>query len=216
MSELEFVEAASLGDLGTFFQRIGSVGFPEVLLVARPHPAGGSVLAVYGCTSASTSLLDPVPTVLIMRAASLQGNVVLDRVVEIRALTDRLARLDEKETTLPLPPTDMTAVWTGIKPPVTGWESVGSVDADSLRDVARTGIERVAAALPESPGAAVVEKIRAKIWGQEIMPGIPAAAALAGETMGFFEDQARVRLLQTAGWYRLDCEQGDILVRRNF
>lgn len=214
VSQLQFESSASLNDIKAFLQRVSTVGHSEAMLVARPQGNGRSVLAVYGCVIAPTSILDNHATVLVMRAARLEGDITLDTVVEIQALMDRFARLNEEDSSLPVPPTTAHAVWAGIKPPVGGWEPVGVVDVRSLQDVARDGMQRVSEALPDSPGAAVVEKVRSQIWQQEIMPDLPAAVALAGETLGFLDDQPVARLLDSHGWSRLSFRHGDVLVRR--
>ena len=107
----------------------------------------------------------------------------------------------------------MAAAWAGVLPPVSGWQPAGVVDGPSRVAVANQGLERVADALPDSPGEAVVRKVRESVWGAEIAPGVPAAAAFAAEVMGFLLDEPRVPLARSMTWTRLDTSRGQVLVR---
>ncbi len=205
------MDAATRDDVKTFISRVAAIGFGEALLLARQD-----TLAVFGCVAAPKTLLDQTPTVLVMRAAQLAEPSDLNRVVEIRALLDRFARVEGRgstHATLPVPPMDITAAWAGVQPPLDGWETQGHVDAASLREVARTGAEQVQQQLPNSPGAAIVDGVRQRVWSQEIMPGVPAYAAFALETLGFFSDEASVPMTVSGPWLRLSGTHGHVLVR---
>lgn len=197
-------------DLRTFLQRVARVGNPEVRLVAE-----GDVLVVLACTSTPADLFDVTPLVLGARAFPLgPGSPRLDETVMVRALLDRIARmLQTDELSLGLPPDRATAAWAGIMPPRSGWRASGEIDAASLADVAREGVERVQRMLPEMPGEAVVNTIRRQVWTSEIAPGLPAATAFAIEALGFLHDTERVRLAHTSSWMRLSTRQGDVFLR---
>lgn len=207
---LEFADRAARDDLRTYVERLLRVGKSEVRLVQR-----GRVLAVFGCTQAPAGLLDQVPVVLVLRSFAL-STAVPDRpdlVVTGRSLLDRLARTDPLGVRLELPEVETTAAWAGVLPPVSGWRAEGTVDASSLSAVAADGMRRIADALPESPGEAVVRTVRRTVWGSEIAPGLPAAAAFAAESMGFLGGDGPMRMSSTLTWRRITGDRGEVLVR---
>lgn len=191
-------------DFSIFLQRLLRSGEPEVRLVSR-----GEVLAAYGCVFAPTGLTDPA--VLVMRAFQLGEPMQppLDVTVPARAITDRLARDDAE---MQVPPSETMVPWAGVLPPVTGWRGESVIDSESLAKVAKQGVARVAAALPESPGEAVVRKVRAQVWNVEIVPGLPAAAAFAADAMGFLGGEP-LRLARSGNWVRLSGMHGHVLTR---
>ncbi len=218
-------------DLKVYLERLQKVGQPEVRLVTR-----GGVMAVYGCTQAPAGLTDTVPVVLCMRAFALRhggtgqegtaadagtgagpgagaGAWDVDVTVSGRALLDRIARMGIIGLTLDLPDATVTTAWAGVLPPTTGWEQTGVLDAPSLGRAAEEGIARVADLLPESPGEAVVRQVRASVWGVDIAPGVPAAAAFAAESLGFLREETRASLWRTLTWVRLSTGRGHVLVR---
>lgn len=206
---LPLADAATRDDLRILLQRLQRSGEPEVRLVTR-----GRALAVYGCTQTPRGITDPVPVVLVMRAFALRAEPAepIDVTVQGRAVLDRIARLGLVGLELELPDVPAMAAWAGVLPPLAGWRAGGAIDADSLRAVAAEGIARVAAALPEQPGEAVVHRVRSGVWGAEIAPGVPAAAAFAAEVAGFL-GEAPLRVAASLTWTRLTSERGHVLVR---
>lgn len=206
---LHLTDHASRDDLRIYLERLDRFGKPEVRLVVR-----GSVLAVFGCTQAPEGITDPVPVVLALRAFALAEAPAreIDVVVSGRSLLDRLARMGLVGLTLELPEVEATAAWAGVLPPVGGWEPAGSIVPSSLADVAEAGIRRVAEALPDSPGDAVVRTVRREVWGSEIAPGLPAAAAFAASSLGFLSEKP-VQVSVTLTWRRLATDRGEVLVR---
>ncbi len=207
---MRIADHAARDDFRTYLERLVRVGEAEVRLVTR-----GSALAVYGCTQTPQGLLDRTPVVLVMRGFALAeapGDSI-DATVQARALLDRLARMGIVGLSLELPDAEVSAVWAGVLPPVGGWESGGAIDARSLERVANEGIERVARMMPEQPGEAVVRRVRADVWGTEIAPGIPAAAAFGAEAMGFLKSEDVARVSHTRTWLRLSTGHGHVLVR---
>lgn len=194
----------SLDDLRMYLQRLQRCGEPEVRLVTR-----GAALAAYGCVFAPAGLGDMA--VLVMRGFAL-GDAPergIDTTVQARAITDRLAR---EELELQLPPFEAAVPWAGVLPPTSGWQAEGTIDSGSLAEVARQGVARVAEALPEQPGEALVRKVRAQVWGAEIAPGVPAAAAFAADAMGLLAGEP-LRLARSRAWLRLSSGHGHVLVR---
>lgn len=207
---LPLADHATRDDLRIFLERLLRAGEAEVRLMTR-----GPALAVYGCTQAPRGITDPVPVVLVMRAFALAEAPAeaVDATVQARALLDRIARLGIMGLALDVPDVTAMAAWAGVLPPMSGWTAAGAVDAASLASVAEQGIARVSAALPQDPGEAVVERVRASVWGSEISPGLPAAAAFAAEVMGFLRDEDRVLVSRSVTWTRLTMTRGHVLVR---
>ncbi|SJN11441.1 hypothetical protein FM113_12005 [Leucobacter sp. 7(1)] len=207
---LLLADHATRDDLRIFLERLQKVGQDEVRILTR-----GSTLAVYGCTQAPRGITDSVPVVLVMRAFALSETPAedVDETVLGRSLLDRIARLGIIGLALDVPDVTAMVAWAGVLPPVTGWEPAGAIDAASLGTVAGEGIARVAELLPADPGEALVHKVRASVWGAEIAPGIPAAAAFAAETLGFLGESAPVRVSKSLTWTRLSSDRGHVVVR---
>lgn len=206
---LPFLDHATRDDLRIFLERLQRAGKPEVRMVTR-----GTTLAVYGCTQAPMGITDSVPVVLVMRAFELasEPESPVDVTVQARALLDRIARLGIIGLGLELPDVPAMAAWTGVLPPATGWQPAGAIDAASLSSVAEAGIARVADTLPQDPGEAVVHRVRTAVWGAEVAPGVPAAAAFAAEALGFLGEEP-VRVTRTLTWTRLTTDRGHVVVR---
>lgn len=240
-SQLQLLDQASRDDLRVFLERLGRVGQSEVRIVTRGSvlavfgctqaPAGllDTVPVVLVLRSISLAPQEAsqrgsragvpagaVPTGAVSAGAVPAGAVSedgLDVTVSGRALLDRIARMASDELLLDVPDTVVTASWAGVLPPVTGWEAAGVVDATSLATVAAEGIERVASVLPDNPGDALVRKVRAEVWGNEIAPGLPASVAFAAETMGFLRGESHARLAKTLTWTMVSTSRGQVLVR---
>jgi len=209
---LHLADHATRGDLRTFLERLVRVGEAEVRLVSRAQ-----TLAVYGCTQTTQGLLDQTPVVLVMRGFSLREapERPVDFTVQARALLDRLARMGIVSLDLELPESEVSAVWAGVLPPAGGWEPLGTIDAGSLARVAGEGIERVAQMMPDQPGEAVVRRVRAAVWGAEIAPALPAAAAFGAEALGFLGGEAVAQLSHSRTWIRVSTGRGHVLVRNS-
>lgn len=212
--KLALADRSTREDMRNYLQRLVRVGEAEVRLQTR-----GNALAVYGCTQAPQGLLDDTSVVLVMRAFALEyaPDERVDMVVEVRALTDRLARMGEgddgPDLALVLPDVQATAAWAGVLPPASGWESRGAIDAQSLAVVAQEGMARVAAAVPVDAGDPVVQQVRRAVWGSEIAPGLPAAVAFAAEGLGFLRDVDHLTLSASRSWTRLSGPHGYVLLR---
>lgn len=207
---LALADTATRQDLQNFLGRLVRLGEAEVRLQTR-----GDVLAVYGCTQAPAGIMDDTPVVLVMRAFPLAEapSAPVDTVVEVRSLTDRLAR-EESGLTLALPDVTVAAAWSGVLPPLGGWEARGEIDAGSLAIVAAEGMARVAENVPADAGDPVVQKVRRAVWGSEIAPGIPAAAAFAAEGLGFLAGVDRLAISGSRAWTRLSGRNGHVILRR--
>ena len=152
------IDAAA--DLSTYISRARSLDtHAAIRLTARR-----SVLAVFACSLAPETMLDNTPTILGMRALNLAKPSTLDIVVDSAALLERLARIEESEMVLYLPPVTVHTEWAGKAAPLQGWEKLGTIDADEFRRASRDGLTAVEKALPENPGAAVLTTVRTRIW----------------------------------------------------
>ncbi|MBU3995339.1 MAG: hypothetical protein KKF42_06120 [Actinobacteria bacterium] len=237
-TQLELADHQTRDDLRVFLERLQRAGEPEVRIVTR-----GDALAVYGCIQAPAGLLDSVPVVLGMRAFALRprrdagpevasrpgfepgaeagsepasevgSDAETDITVSGRALLDRMARMGLVGLRLELPEMTVAAAWAGVLPPTSGWESDGVIDGPSLITVAQQGITRVSEALPADPGDPLVRQVRRSVWGVEIAPGVPAAAAFAAEVLGFLPGEPTATVARTLTWTRLSTSRGHVLVR---
>ncbi|MBT1636511.1 hypothetical protein [Clavibacter michiganensis] len=222
-------DALALGDLQTFLGRSARVDDGAVRLIGS-----GGVLAVYTSVLQPAGLLDRAPTVLGLRTFAAETQAPVDSVVPIRALLDRLARLEGPATGSPgepvgvlVPPDTATAPWAGISPPRAGWERLADVPAAALRAAARAGIEEVAAAVPTGIGEQIVSRVRGEVWGRPVegAPDVPAGGAFAAYSLGFLgpdpapdavadDEEPPVAVLRTGPWTRLTTARGHVLIRR--
>jgi hypothetical protein len=222
-------DALALGDLQTFLGRSARVDDGAVRLIGS-----GGVLAVYTSVLQPAGLLDRAPTVLGLRTFVAETQAPVDSVVPIRALLDRLARLEGPATGSPgepvgvlVPPDTATAPWAGISPPRAGWERIADVAASTLRSAARAGIDEVAAAVPTGIGEQIVTRVRGEVWGRPVegAPDVLAGGAFAAYSLGFLgpdpapdaaadDGEAPVAVFRTGPWTRLTTSRGHVLVRR--
>ncbi|WP_426566255.1 hypothetical protein ACPPVT_06810 [Angustibacter sp. McL0619] len=212
MSDLLLPDEDTAADLATYLARARRVD-PDG---AARLVAAGATLAVY---------VSPVhggggPTVIGLRVLALAEPATADRTVPMAALSDRLARpvAASGPVRLALPPMDAAdAGWAGVGPPRSGWQAVGTVDAAALGDAARAGIEEIAAGAGQGAGSAVVSRLRALVWGRDMVsvPGLAAGAAFAVESLGFLGSDDPVTLHAAGPWQRLSSVRGHVLVRRS-
>ncbi len=215
-TQFQLIDHPTRDDLRVFLERLQRSAQPEVRMLVRD-----GVLAVFGCTQAPAGLLDPMPVVLVMRAFGV-GEVTTDQTaapaeidvtVSGRALLDRLAHMGPLGLRLELPEMTTAVAWAGVLPPLSGWEPRGVIDAASLRTVAEQGMAQVAETVPTDAGEAVVRQVRQAVWGAEVAPGVPAAAAFAAEVLGFLREETTAQLARTLTWTRLSTSRGHVLVR---
>ena len=94
--------------------------------------------------------------------------------------------------------------------------------AHRVRDVAHRGIQTVSDSVPTNSGAAVVQKVRARVWGTGSGwgplegPEIPDGAAFALDVLGFIpasESDVHVAAEASGQWVRLSTGAGHVLVK---
>lgn len=187
--------------------------------------AVGNVLAAYVCVLRPKILGEDTPTVLGLRTMPLAAPAELDTTVSLASAADRLARMSG-QTLFPVPPMTVRDTWTGITSPRSGWQPRGTVSFTVLEQAAHRGIREVAALVPQSPGAAVVQNARGAVWGRPIPgldPVVPAGAAFAAMTLGFLSgapapaaagaEPGEARLFSNGRWTRLSTPGGHVLIR---
>lgn len=216
-STFSLADPLSLSDLRVFLGRSARVEDGAVRMIADAN-----ALAVYTPVLYPRGLLDRSATVLGLRIFALAETDGFDRVVPIRALSDRLARLqwepggaDGKPVTLPDGDDATAGTWAGIAPPRGGWQRLDPVDPESLERVARAGIDEIAAAVPADVGEQIVTRVRTTVWGRPIdgLGDIPAGAAFAAFALGFLAAGESVAVLTNGPWRRLTTRGGHVLVR---
>ncbi|MGP5073445.1 hypothetical protein ACTXOR_10225 [Arthrobacter rhombi] len=213
---LPLADADTMTDLRTFLARARTVEDGQVRLQAVR-----TALAVYVPVLAQEAIAAVTPTVLGLRVAQLATPEAdgFEAVYELGALTDRLARVEESETILALPPAESRAAWAGITPPLTGWEERGAYDDDELRRQAEAGMRSVAEAVPTSVGRPVLDTVRGRIWSAPVTGTgpteieLPLGAAFAAHTLGFLRPGGSSRLFGQGRWLRLSSSGGHTLIR---
>ncbi|MCC3265360.1 hypothetical protein [Arthrobacter gengyunqii] len=212
-TELVLADPQVTADLRTFVVRARAADDGAVRLQAV-----GSVLAAYVCVLRPRALGEDTPTVLGMRTMPLAVPARLDTAVSLASVADRLARMGETETVLPVPPMTVTESWTGVGAPRSGWERSDDVPFKLLEQAAHRGIREVAALVPASSGAPVVQTARGAVWGQQlpdVAAAIPAGAAFAALTLGFLpgESDGEAAVFRCGRWTRLSMPRGHVLIR---
>lgn len=218
---LPLTDPRDVADLRTFLTRARGVD-PQgaVRFQARGRALGATV-----CVLEPHGLLDRTPTVLGLRAVALAEELELDVTVPLGGVLDRLPRQEAGTTEVGLPPVDAGVSWAGIAPPLGGWTPVGRLPGDAVRAAAREGVAEVARAVPQDAGGAVVDAVRARVWGRPASWAAPLEAALTGGpvpegaafaawSLGFVPPGAPVAVAEHGRWVRLSAPGGHVLARR--
>jgi hypothetical protein len=211
---LHLTGRAAMKDLATYVGRASRVDAGgSARLVAHGEVVAVFVSPVHGAGG---------PTVMGLRAVRLAQPADVDTTVPLAALSDRFARIvggglvgPDAPVRLPLPPQEVAEPWAGMTPPRSGWEVVGTVPGEMLREAARAGVEEVATGAAEGSGAHAVARLRALVWGRDLVgvPGLPAGAAFAADALGFLGTDEPVALHRTGAWRRLTTRHGHVLAR---
>lgn len=208
---LDLGDPQAVADLRVFLSRARAVDDGAVRLQAV-----GGVLAAYVCVLGPRILGEATPTVLGLRTASLARPAQVDVTVSMSSVFDRLARLGETGTALEVPPTHVRQSWAAVSPPRGPWEPDGEVAGDDVLAAAVAGIGEVAGAVPDLPGAAVVQGVRAAVWSRDLesSPGLPAGAAFAAHVLGFAAPGETIHRFTCGAWGRISSSRGHVLWRR--
>ena len=141
-----------------------------------------------------------------------------DVVVPLESLAFRIERAIDAHTEGPvevsLPAQSPSIQWAAVTPPRDGWRRRLGVSTQLLSEAAKNGVSQVAEAIPENAGEAVVQKVRAEVWGQPLgkKKSIPWAAGFAADALGFVDDKS-LGVHSVDNWIRLTSKNGYVLVK---
>lgn len=209
--ELLMDDAGTVADLRTFVTRARTADDGAIRLQGAGH-----VLAAYVCVMRAKLLGEGTPTILGLRTMALATPSAIDVTVSLASVADRLARMDDGDTHLPVPPVTVHESWAGVSAPRSAWEEIGTVTADALIAVAKAGVQEIGQIIPVNPGALLVNNIRASVWGRpmEGVPGeVPGGAAFAAYALGFVAPGESATIFSSHKWLRISTTRGHILVR---
>jgi hypothetical protein len=210
-TELVFPDHESLADLRTFVGRARAADEDGAVRL-RAH---GTTVAVTVGVLAGAGLMAE-GTVLGLRAMALAEPADLDVTVPLAAVGDRLAGRDaQTRPVLAVPPTLVHPAWAAVTAPRGGWERVGSLPADLVNDVARQGIQEIAAGAAEGSGAKAVAALRRTVWARSsaTIPPVTAGGAFAAYVLGFSRPGTAVTVWTHGRWTRLSTAAGHVLMR---
>lgn len=173
--------------------------------------ASGGVLAMTAAPLTPKGLIDATPTVLGMRALSVDPELVCDVVVAAGVL--QLAADDARA--IVLPDTALSPAWAGISAPRAGWEQRSTLPASVLAALAHRGIAAVADTVPTDAGEDVVRAVRARVWGEasDELAGLPLGTAFAALALGFIGGDEDAHVFTSGTWTRVSLHRGHVLVR---
>lgn len=178
------------------------------------------LLAVYTSLVHPTSLMDSTPTILAMRALRAKNEQTDSVTVSAGDLERNLLQaLEHGARDFEIPSVQTQVSWAGQLPPQRGWQIQESVQAHLLEHAAQSGIEQVAHALPDNPGAAVVNTVRSQIWSQPLSEehtNIPTGAGFTALMLGFLKagDDAQLPVYVNGRWTRVVTTGGFVLIKK--
>ena len=193
-------------DLLTFLQRAATFGDQGVRFSAQ-----GDIAIVAVPITASAGILDSGATILGIRVLRLAHPARFDAVTPIAASVDAL----QAGADLEIPAAGTLPAWASVTPPRSGWEGIGDIGAEVVRAAAETTQKEVARLLPDSPGEALIRRVRREVWADPVhaMPDLTRGSAVALDGLGFLAGDA-VRLTRTGPWVRASTRLGDVLEKR--
>jgi hypothetical protein len=203
----------SAQDLLSFLGRARRVNDGSARLIAQD----GFIQAYVGVLF-PRGLLDRTPTVLGLRVARIMEFPSFDVVVPLESLAFRIERAIDAHSDghieVGLPAQTPSIQWAAVTPPRDGWRRRLGVSSQLLGEVAAKGVAQVSEALPDNAGEAVVQKIRAEVWGQPLgkKKSIPWAAGFAADALGFVDEKS-LAVHSVDNWIRLTSKNGYVLVK---
>lgn len=229
-------------DLATFLGRAGRIEDAGLRLQEVP---GG--VACWVPVLRPAGLLTDSPLVVGVRGipARIESTDVddfvgdrVDILVPMRGMLDRLARTPNSEQEglrLALPVERPHESWTGVTPPLSGWQPTAELSSDILIHVAEDGIAEVGERAGGGLGQLLAEEIRTNTWTRTLpemtrtkapstassngsaevsAPLPPAGAAFAAHALGFLKPCGTGQLSEAPGWWRIAFPAGQVLIRR--
>lgn len=205
----QLTDPRALNDLLVFVKRARVINDQAARVIADDR-----FLQVYVGVFLPRGLLDQTPTVLGLRVFALDQPAHWDEVVPLEALEHRVSRAIDGDGVVSLPSPSPSMTWQAITPPRDGWHRRLGVGSDVLAEAARAGVDRVNQALPEGVGEAVLQKVRAEVWGQAVSgkKNIPWGAGFAADALGFLGEKS-LAVHIVGNWVRLSSKDGYILVK---
>lgn len=203
----------SAQDLLSFLGRARRVNDGSARLIA-----GDGFIQAYVGVLFPRGLLDRTPTVLGLRVARVMESPSFDVVVPLESLVFRIERAIDAHTDGPvdvvLPAQSPSIQWAAVTPPRDGWRRRLGVSSQVLSEAAKNGVSQVAEAIPDNAGEAVVQKVRAEVWGQPLgkKKSIPWAAGFAADALGFVDEKS-LGVHSVDNWIRLTSKNGYVLVK---
>ena len=206
---LRLTNPQALPDLANFLGRARRINDGAARVIATDR-----FLQVYVGVFLPRGLLDATPTVLGLRVFELAESMTFDEVVPLEALISRVERAQAEGGDLRLPSPSPSITWSAITPPRDGWQRKLGVSADLLRTAAEEGVTKVKEAIPDSVGEAIVQKVRAEVWGAPLggKKKIPAGAGFAADALGFLTERS-LSVHTVGNWIRLSAKHGYVLVK---
>ncbi len=209
--ELVLDDPGTVADLRTFVSRARTADDGAIRL-----QGAGPVLAAYVCLMRAKLLGEGTPTILGLRTMALGAPSTIDVTVSLSSVADRLARMDADDLRLPVPPMTVHESWAGVSAPRSAWQEITTVDADTLIQVARDGVQEIGQIIPVNPGALIVNNARAAVWGRpmkEVRGDVPGGAAFAAYALGFVAPGEQATIFSSHKWLRITTGRGHILIR---
>lgn len=209
---LRLRDLRAVADLDQFARRAQRLDENAAVSVA----AHGPVAVVTASPLYGTGLNDKAPTLLAVKVLELAEPSTVRFVSPAQAITDRAARMrSTDDTVLRVPPVEVLEVWAAITPPRAGWAPVAQADATRVGEIARAGIERVRAGVPDVAGELAVHELRARVWSvaEDDLAGFVSGVAFALEGFGFLAEGQPVALSTNGRWQRASAAFGDVIAR---
>lgn len=204
-ARLLFPDPPTASDVLVFAQRAAATGDGLVRLRALD-----GALVVTCAPLAPQTLLEATPTVLGMRIAAVDPELVCDLVVDGGSLT-----ASDEPNALALPDSARTAPWAGVSPPRSGWTAAGEISAATLAARAQWGIAAVAESVPTDAGEDAVRAVRSAVWGasDDDLLGLPLGIAFAAFALGFIAGEEAGHVRRSGPWTRVSLQRGHVLTR---
>ncbi|MFT4148207.1 MAG: hypothetical protein QM632_05385 [Micrococcaceae bacterium] len=208
MAKLLLKDYSVLSDIRNYISRIHQIEpSSTVRLVALNH-----VLLIY--TAPFYQQGSRLSTIMGLRIFLLREQEILDVVVPVAELLDRIMRRNNSEYELKIPPQHQSEPWATITPPQSSWQLIDVLPVQECQQLATQGIDTIAQSLPTDAGAPLVKAAREKVWGDEISLdylSFPQGAAFLLVSLGFVEEKSDIKVYSAGKWIRFSTAYGHVL-----
>jgi hypothetical protein len=204
-ARLRFADPTDAADLAVYLARLMKYERKAAIRLR----ADGPVLGVFG---------RPPFGVLALRTVPLAESLRLDLTVPAVELLERFRPgAEDPGRVVDLPEPVAGPAWAGVLPPRGGWQQVSAAPACALVSAVRHGVADFRA---RTTGLSEAERTRTRldriadeVWSRPVLAGLPLRAAHAAQALGFLTADGDAAVYRTAGWLRLDAQNGSIAVR---